>query len=637
MPKRISPWQALFRYYPNSMTDAEHAVLRVHTVRGLKQLINDRPQVRAEIARRIGMLEQKILLHNQIVAARSHRAYKSSTSSTAADEDSLGALAVDLQASMFSGNNDDLSDVEDLFDDIANEKNDPSPTILHSMPILMGVSPQRINLIDMGNGQAQAEVYPLTFRCPSSSCGHFQVADPNKGLPTCPCCLTCKECRKTFSASKSQRCPHCGSVNARQTPLRQLSVIEICSRCALVRQIFPHALRLRPEDWVGRPVRCPKCNIGHIHLKRGFSLADARFVCTHGCHYERWEAELGGECPECSVRKDANNADDKGDKAFMKPAPAVASSNLQPLVESFLFLGSEEANLKSLREGFKRHRDEGYGGWSVGDLDADTVFPQKSKAARKICGIDDAFTLSGIRTTTVNYGYWSRAQEHKRPIKDEDRLHRFYRGNRNDPNYDVYFVETEGHGLIIALDQARLLGIVNEATGANFASYNDLVEAALFQLRGDNPPGQIVFQDLIDPEKVAHDHGLTLVRLMHSLEHAVLAQAEEQVGLQIFGSKLLLRDATIVLYEQEDVGDGGINQLVSGTGFLKLMRSVRNQLAVCEQDCETGCPACNYGEDAKCRPFVPHEFEEMGVRWVPPNALLDRVLAYRYLETCNDG
>lgn len=632
MPKRISPWQALFRYYPFSMTDAEHAVLRVRTIRGLKQVNNDRPQVRAEIARRIGLLEERNLLHNQRVAERSHRAYKSAAPSTTTDEDPLAALAADLQASMFSGDNQDASDVEDLFDDMVSEKDDASPTILNSTPVLMGVSPQRINLIDVSSGQAQAEVYPLTFRCPS--CGHFQRADPNRGLPMCPCCMTCKECSKTFHASKSQRCSNCGSANVRQTPLRQLSVIEICSRCALVREIFPYRLRLRPEDWLGRPIRCPKCNIGHIHLRRGFSLTDARFVCTNGCAYEKWEAELGGECPECSVRKDANDAQDQGNKAYMKPAPAAASSNLNPLVESFLFLGSEEANLQSMQEGFKRHRQEGLAGWSVEDLGTDTAFPQKSEATRKLCGIADAFTLSGIRTTTVNYGYWSRAQEYKRLINDEDRLHRFY---RNDPNYDVYFVETEGYGLVIALDKARLLRLVNEATGATFASYDDLVEAALFQLRGDKPSGQMVFQDLIEPEKVEQDLGLALVRLLHSLEHAVLAQAEDQVGLSIFGSKLLIRDATIVLYEQEDVGDGGINQLVSGTGFLKLMRAVRNHLTVCEQDCERACPACNFIDDAKCRPFVPHEFEGAGVRWVPPNALLDRGLAYRYLETCNDG
>jgi hypothetical protein len=213
------------------------------------------------------------------------------------------------------------------------------------------------------------------------------------------------------------------------------------------------------------------------------------------------------------------------------------------------------------------------------------------------------------------------------PNEDSDE---FYRG-ASGAQYDVFFVETEGNGLVIPLDKERLCAVVNSLPGHSYPSYEQMVAAGIAQLKNRSAEPQIAFQDLIVPEKAAALPSLTLLRLLHSLEHAILTQAEEQIGLQIFGSKILLRDATIVLYEQEHVGEGGILQLVSGNGLSRLLRAVESEVAACNQDCDAGCPACNYVEDAKCRPFVPHEFEGAGVRWLPPNALLGRDLAYRYL------
>ena len=118
-----------------------------------------------------------------------------------------------------------------------------------------------------------------------------------------------------------------------------------------------------------------------------------------------------------------------------------------------------------------------------------------------------------------------------------------------------------------------------------------------------------------------------MVAALHTFEHAIFKQALAQVGLDDFGSKILLRDGVIVLYERRDIGYGGVVQLTAGQGFLQLMRGAKSIVEDCNHDCGKGCLACVYITDAWCMPFLRDE-----VGWYPPNSLLMRRDAVAALE-----
>jgi len=222
--------------------------------------------------------------------------------------------------------------------------------------------------------------------------------------------------------------------------------------------------------------------------------------------------------------------------------------------------------------------------------------------------INEAFLVSGVRSSTVVYGY----STHKAPgqIKESERLPQFFRNERTN-TYRAYVVNEQGRALVILFDKERLARAVQEEMPlTQQRSYDEMMAAEITRLNK-----RTLFQENID-----HPNLTPLIAALHSIGHAVLKQAMAQVGLDYFGIKILLRDGAIIVYEKQDIGYGGVVQLTAGTGFLELMSEVEQTLSACPHNCEQGCPSCIYINDAWCMPFLPDEIE----RWYPPNALLLR-------------
>jgi hypothetical protein len=251
--------------------------------------------------------------------------------------------------------------------------------------------------------------------------------------------------------------------------------------------------------------------------------------------------------------------------------------------------------------------------WDMNQLFQEQLKGRERLMFRAMFPVLDAFLVSNVLSSTVVYGYSTR----KGTIKEEERLPQFFyddKGNR----YRAYVVNEQGRALVIVLDKERLARAVQrDRPTAQWLSYDQLVEQEVSVL---NTRGR--FQQNIDtPED------FPLIAALHTLEHAVFKQAIAQVGLDDFGSKILLRDGVIILYERRDIGYGGVVQLTAGQCFLQLMRGANSIIEECNHDCDKGCLACVYITDAWCMPFLPDE-----VGWYPPNSLLMRRNAVAALE-----
>jgi len=467
------------------------------------------------------------------------------------------------------------------------EPTDSDPDTVSSRTLRM-VKASNIDLREITDASSiQARIYPRTFVC--TRCGHYQVVDDTVTSLKCPCC------KKGY--------------------LQQEAIIHICPRCARVEELIPEDVPIDERGWL-----ICKCG-GHLHYYGRSRVATIRWRCKKcGSQYPQWGRgrAIDRSCTKCSIREKDESGKAKISKMYID---RTAGSNTYALAFSTLRIGDAPVILSVLQARHQQDKEESLKTWHINDLFREQLNGQERLMFQAMFPIREAFLVSNVRSSTVVYGYSTR----KGAIREEERLPQFFYDGGNN-RYRAYVVNEQGRALVIVLDKDGLAKAVQrDKPTAQWLSYDQLVENEISAL---NTRGR--FQQNIDtPED------FPLVAALHTFEHAVFKQALAQVGLDDFGSKILLRDGVIVLYERRDIGYGGVVQLTAGQGFLQLMRGAKSIVEDCNHDCEKGCLACVYITDAWCMPFLRDE-----VGWYPPNSLLmrrDAVVALELVEEEEDS
>jgi transcription elongation factor Elf1 len=564
----------IFSHHDNGFLTRAGTHLRVTRVTGCRPLQHD--PMRQVVAEAIDEAERANRNHTERKNARF-----SQTSGHGSDSDSSGsgrgADADDTSATqalegMLDGIDDDgTAESDDGSDTRADGGTATTPANSWVVP------PNQVKLLELTEeSRVRAGVYPRTFRCPG--CDHFEVLNPSIDDLSCP------------------DCSH---------DLRQFPLVFACPRCANVEPMQPSDTTI-DEQFFG-VFDCKSCDKGHYHLHHGDSLSNAQFECA-SCGHSKTVRRF---CRECHIPSDENG--EGGAASVMKPTPTDASSLVSPMVKSALFIDQEHISLEALMATHDSGHDPYR--WRASSLPG-----QEERVVKEFWGLDDLFTVTGVRSFTAVYGYQTRVTAEGTDIDDSDRLVRTF--DHGDTMKRAYVTESRGRGLVFNLDTDRLLRTVANATDRQVPdSYEALAATELAALE-DHP-----VKELVDD-----DHDFRLIPLLHALEHALSEAAAHEIGMDdVLGSKLLIEDGAIVLYESEDVGAGGLAQLTldqQGQTLKKFLRKAAERLASCGQLCGEGCPSCLYADDHDCRPCLPSEVN----RWVPPNALLNRQYAQQFIN-----
>jgi len=561
-PITITKWQALY-HHENQVWETDYA--SVQTV-GFDADRYDDQAIKEWVAQLIAEGERRRQAH---ALERGRRAE--------AQKKAVGGVVPTL-ATEYGGLLDELGiDLEAA----------PLPTVTTASLQLItpGVRASDIELREIRDGtRIRVRIYPRTFVC--AQCGHYQIVDNAAADLVCPCCK-----QKMEQEGKTRGFPR----------MRQEAIIYICPRCAKVDELIPEDIQ-KIENGL---LMCPKCG-DHLHYYGRERVSTIYWQCRR-CR-QRYPRRGRGRAIDRSCSCSIWEANEEGKRRVSKMhIDRTAASNTYALSFSLLRIKDQPISLAVLRQRHQDDKTEGIRTWHLDDLLGQLSAPER-EWFRQMFPICEAFLVSGVLSSTVVYGYSTRKAPDQ--IKEHERLPQFFLNERTN-TYRAYVVNEQGRALVIVLDKKRLARAVQRETPIpQQCSYDDLITGEMDRLNESS-----LFQENID-----HPDTLPLIASLHAIEHALLKQTVAQVGLDYFGSKILLRDGVIILYERQDIGYGGVVQLTAGSGFLELMNEAERTLAACPHDCERGCLSCVYITDAWCMPFLPDEIE----RWYPPNAILLR-------------
>ena len=466
-------------------------------------------------------------------------------------------------------------DYEDFLDDLGLEDLDLDITKeVPQVPTendLVGL--QDIDLIEVTDrSRLYADIYPLIFRC--HSCGHLQVVSGNASDLTCPECGNGKR-------------------------MIQESIIFVCPHCANIEELTPWGKGL--NDARNGIFECPKGCGGHLHFYRWGRLGTAYWRCSK-CNYR--EQPVRRNCG-CSIY--ADETDDS--QVWAMRLNPTSASNTYSLQKTFVEVNKQDITFALLEAKRKQDQQAGKRSWSLEDL-LRSLDGFTRGIFRQTYDLIDAFIVNDVESSTVVYGYTTRVTSN-RPITERERLPKYF--GRRGGRYRAYLIKSVGRGLVLVFDKTKIADVVQrEVPPSSRQSYDDLVDEELETIQNG------IFQDNLD-----HPERFPIVSAMHAIQHALFRKATDQAGLEVFGSKALFRDAVLLLFERQDVGDGGIIQLTTGQQFLRFANAMHSELSSCGQDCEKGCLSCTFIADFNCSPFLETECD----RWYPGNSFLDRGLA----------
>lgn len=485
----------------------------------------------------------------------------------------------------------------EFFDEPAESQSSPLPTltgtgVTQGAPV---VRARDISLVEVAEDSiVRTRVFPRSVHC--RACGHFLVLDAEH-VPSslvCPCCRT-------------------GNLVIEP-------IIFICGRCAAVHELLPpgeligagsrYRRRRRLEENLGVQPRCPDCADGHIHLEKHGTNSVARWqwTCTR-C--ESYIVDLQEPCITCGIPGTPN---ERADFVFMQAIPAAAPNALQALIHQQMFVADEEIDLQTMRAEAERERCEWPDAYFI-----DLAAPEGDQAAyvdplRGSC-LSQAYLVNDVRVVTTTYGYkaGSIARHPQTPVEPGDRFARFFSDPEGLARYIAYTVSTRGAALVLQFDAPRVM----ERLGELDPTYSGQVLAEVFQQESEAVSRQEV-RNLLRAE----GGSFLLYRALHAIEHALLNSAIRQIGNEALGSRLFAADATIMLFEREPIGRGGVVQLVNrGVGLSALFDAARDAMLGCARGCREGCPSCVYVKD----PYCTQPLEDLGQFWLPPNSLLSRL------------
>jgi Zn finger protein HypA/HybF involved in hydrogenase expression len=605
-PNTVSPTQVIFRAFPDACRNLPHALARVTVVTSQEEEKGRRANYVREIVAGL-MTEEWIRLKlHQGEAKRRRQALRDKKR-----PDEAGAEA------------DDGMLLDEIFGEPieVKEEKEAIPTAEGEIRPIRARSLSFIPVNE--HSVVRTRIFPRSFHC--KSCGHFVALDsarPPANL-RCPCC--------------------------RQDRLRQEPIVFMCARCATVRELTPRGARL-PEtgkkakkrsndvrresrsinDFLGGPPPCPDCQTGHIHLEKhdDNNIQRWEWSCNSCSRFHESVQELCFDCfipakpADETEEPDDSDSPAKSDIVFMSAFPASAPNALRPLTVDVMFIHDEPLNPRALlpaaREAAGRWTDYFEMKRGIGS----TLTDEEIRQIESTC-ISDAYLLDQLGVITTVYGYRAGAvaSHPKTPMREDQRLAKFFRDPEGFAEHVCYGMMYEGAALALALDKDLVIERLGlRVPGSREAMYDDIVE------RDRRGLTDMKIKDILQlpPESPM----ASLFRALHSVEHALLMSATQRIGSSVLGSKLFLREGIVLIYEREKVGRGGVVQLANrGKGLLALMASASDHVSGCAQGCADGCPACAYVRDTSCQ----YEYADLGRPWLPANALLSRSRARRIL------
>ena len=562
-PISVTKLQALFNH-EGSVWETDYASVRTGQIDGLP---SDDLTIKRKVARYISEIKRQELAYTRQKARVAH----SGSRYTASQGSGIG----DLDEYDFEGFLDDLG--LDLDFNAENQISAAAPTGGDL------VGPQDIDLIEITDrSRLHVDIFPLTFRC--RRCGHFQIMSGQETSLVCPDCK--KKTEKTGGHAPR---------------MVQESIIFICPHCATIEELTPRGKTA--ADARSGVFECPRGCGGHLHFYRWGRLGSAYWRCSK-CGYR--EQPVRRNCG-CSIYAEDDRADDS--QIWPMRLNPTSASNTYGLQKTFVEVSKQDISLALLEAKRRQDLQIGKRSWSLEDL-LQSLDGFTRGLFRQTYDLIDAFMVNDVESSTVVYGYTTRVTSN-RPINESERIPKCF--SRRGGRYRAYLVSSIGRGLVLVFDKSKIASLAQRnLPQSKRRTYEHLVEEELMALR------EGIFQENLDnPER------FPIISSLHAVEHALFKRATDEAGLEVFGSKVLFGDAAILLFERQDVGDGGIVQLTTGQQFLRVANAVYSELSNCGQGCERGCLSCTFITDVRCSPFLETECE----RWYPGNCFLDRSLA----------
>ena len=326
--------------------------------------------------------------------------------------------------------------------------------------------------------------------------------------------------------------------------------------------------------------------------------------CPSGINSQR----VNRLCSLCNISDEELLAGET--KSVMAPRSATSGEIAVPLTVTYVQdAQGHDVQLERLRT---QHRP------LIGSFTLSTVEPQAAQRLRRL-GATDTFDVPQIRSLLAVFGYRSEVRP-KPPVPDGERYPRFFQQQPGVQRFRAYATVTEGRGVVIAFDKARLARFVSYGHDDG-RSYASLISAEMEQVGG------MGLQDLLAANEARNLFPMT--KLLHAMEHALRSSLITEVGLEDFDSRLLVADAAMLFFETRDLADGGVTQLSQQSGQMTswLVRGIR-RIEECPQLCSSSCIACVKTDNSSCHGFLTREFG----RWMPPNSLLDRTMAADWIR-----
>lgn len=583
IPKRTE-WQVLFKNFDGSVWTINNVTLRTNKIVGTLMENQDKEILKA-LSQELSSCKNKI---------QQHYNEKQQNRATSSPTDSQISFVLDKD-------NEVQKQLKEMLDD--------SPTVITDTQEPQNqnqVAPSQIQLYEINeNSRLETSIFPLSFRC--YKCGHYSIIDPLHPKLTCPCCKEsyCNVCRKSIN-QVGGKCPDCKN-DLKPNSLRQFNSVFACPRCANLEELTPRLVRLTNVQGTTIPCQSGKNCPGHMH----FHIYES-FLSSF------WKCETCGDkknvdkfC-KCHIRKD-DNLGIAGKPSIMKPITTSAPSITSPLLKSYLYMGNSDVSCTTLQQANEDSKDTDPDRWNIKEETSNIELQIFSNQY----GIIDSFTVPNITTMTIVYGYRSGVASYPVRILDTERLAQLFQyGNK----YNAYVIKKDGRGLVVSLDKNKILKIIQQNNLTTCQTYEELSDGTLNILKNTE------FQNLIE-----NTQNIPLVSVLHSIEHALLKSMMELTGLEDFGSKILIKDCCIVLFQRGDLGIGGISQIArpnQSSEFKRFIMTAAQQLKNCSQRCDDACLACIFMNDFNCQPYLPTEVS----RWIPPNSILNRVLANQFFN-----
>lgn len=462
MTRKVSRYQALFRYFPDRPWNSEYGVARTAQLIG-RQLGPEYDDIRQGIATLIEHdFRRKVERETKarVSRAQAREAWDQAAGRAPTGVSSLPSADSDAAATAF---------LERIASPLV------VPTVQdEGQPRRGGLNAECIELrvID-GDAEIRSETYPPLFLC--EECHGYYFLDPN--------------------GAQSLKCPDHGGT----TFLRQVPIVFSCARCANIEPLLPFNVQTRNLV----PGRI-SCRSGHpLTLTLSSNLANATWGCTGGSDCPAWEAgnRVSRKCAICDV-------DEPSSRSIMAPRSATASEIASPLTISYVRDRTGlNIRLASLRAQYRR---------VAGSFNLGTVEPG-ARARLAQFGIHEIFDVNQIQSILVCYGY--RSLIHSQPNVDiAQRYPRFFQPQPRTERFRAFATIVEGKGLILALDPSRL-SLIRQKQGHKL-TYSQRITTEIAEL--NNFGVQALLAVTIEPDSYCMTK--LLHTMEHALRAALIAE-----------------------------------------------------------------------------------------------------------------